>query len=174
MATKADIEHITQRNVESIAKLEADFDNGRTFGERLADWVTAGVGSWTFLISQATFMLVWMSLNILGWWHRWDPQPFVLLNLILVVQAAFSTPMILMSENRQMRLSERRNHLDLQINLLAEQENSEQLRLLRLLCEKLDISLDQQDQEFLEESPRPHTITRQIVDTLESNERQPS
>ena len=61
---------------------------------------------------------------------------------MLSFQAAYATPIILMSQNRQTRLSERRNHLDLQINLLAEQENTEQLRLIRLLCVKHGIALE--------------------------------
>lgn len=67
--------------------------------------------------------------------------PFVLLNLALSFQAAYASPIIMMSQNGQPRMSERRNHLDLQVNLLAEQENTEMLRLLRLLCERLEIQI---------------------------------
>ena len=130
---------LTQRNVELIARMEKASDTRRTSGERVADFVCAWMGSWTFLIVQSALLVLWMAVNILGWWMQWDPYPFVLLNLVLSFQAAFSTPIILMSQNRQARLTERRNHLDLQINLLAEQENTEQLRLLRLLCEKVGI-----------------------------------
>jgi uncharacterized membrane protein len=89
--------------------------------------------------------------------------------LILSFQAAFASLIILMSQNRQGRLNERRNHLDLQINLLAEQENTEQLLLLRLLCEKAGIRLDAKEGQAFEEATRPGEIVRQIIEAAESN-----
>lgn len=162
-----DIQEVTRRNVESIAKMETASINNRTFGERWADYVAACVGSWFFLIIQSVLLLVWMTMNVVALWTSWDPYPFVLLNLVLSFQAAFATPIILMSENRQARLSERRNHLDLQINMLAEQENTEQLRLLRLICEKIGIEIPDQEEKVLEESTDAGEITRQIVESVE-------
>jgi uncharacterized membrane protein len=159
---------ITQRNVELIAALEAAANQSRSPGERVADVVTAMVGSWTFLIVQFVLLVLWMIVNLVAWWSHWDPYPFVLLNLVLSFQAAFATPIILMSQNRQARLSERRNELDLQINLLAEQETTEQLRLLRLLCEKLQIGFDRSEEHAFEEAARPDKIVQQIVTVMES------
>lgn len=115
---------LTRRNVELIGQMEAAATQSRTTGERIADVVTSWVGSWAFLIVQSVLLALWITLNLLGVWTPWDPFPFVLLNLVLSFQAAFATPIILMSQNRQSRLAERRNHLDLQINLLAEQEST--------------------------------------------------
>ncbi len=167
MSTRSGLETITQRNVGSIAKMEAAAIQGRTLGEWVADRVATCVGSWTFLIIQSLILTLWMSLNLLGWWNSWDPYPFVMLNLALSFQAAFSTPIILMSGNRQARLSERRNHLELQINLLAEQENTEQLRLLRLLCQKVGIDTQRHEEPGLEETTNPEEIIRQIIETVE-------
>ena len=161
---KTDLADITKRNVEMIAKMEAAFDQRRNLGDRVADFVAAWVGSWTFLIVQSILLAIWMILNIFAWLQHWDPYPFILLNLVLSFQSAFATPIILMSQNRQARLSERRNHLDLQINLLAEQENTEQLRLLRLLCGKAGIPLDGVAHP-LEQPTQPADIFRQIGET---------
>jgi uncharacterized membrane protein len=114
---------------------------------------------------------MWMILNFVGAWMHWDPYPFILLNLVLSFQAAFATPIILMSQNRQGRLSDRRNHLDLQVNLLAEQENTEQLRLLRMVCEKLEIPFDRETEQAFEEALQPTEIVRQITETVESDTR---
>src|SRR5262245_59941872 len=130
------LDQITRRNVGLIAAMDKASECHRTFGERVADQIAAWVGSWTFLIIQSVLLVFWMLINLIGWWKQWDPYPFVLLNLVLSFQAAYAAPIILMSQNRQSRLTERRNYLDLQINLLAEQESTEQLHLLRLLCEK--------------------------------------
>ncbi|MDB5339369.1 MAG: hypothetical protein JWN70_4988 [Planctomycetaceae bacterium] len=157
------IQEVTRQNVEAIARMEEASINSRTFGEQLADQAAKWVGSWTFLMIQSALLVMWMIWNVLGP-QRWDAYPFVLLNLVLSFQAAFATPVILMSENRQARLSERRNQLDLQVNLLAEQENTEQLRLLRLLCEKAGIDLRAGVCKSLEEPIRPNDILEQIAE----------
>jgi uncharacterized membrane protein len=167
MKTSSRIQAITQHNVEEIAKLEEIATTGRTLGERVADFATKTVGSWPFLIVQSILLIFWMILNVLPILRPWDPYPFILLNLVLSFQAAFATPIILMSGNRQARLSERRNELDLQINLLAEQENTEQLRLLRLLCEKAGIPLKNSEAPVFEEAIKPDTIVQQMADIAE-------
>jgi uncharacterized membrane protein len=169
---KPAMKDITRRNVDLIAKMEAALENSRTSRERLADLVALWVGSWTFLIVQTIMLTIWLSLNIAAWWKHWDPYPFILLNLVLAFQAAYAAPIILMSQNRQARLSDLRNRLDLQINLLAEQENTEQLLLLRLLCEKAGIRLDDQMAQALEERTNPDEIARQIVKSVKSKKEQ--
>jgi uncharacterized membrane protein len=167
--TKSVIKDITQRNIELIAQMEKAAETGRTFGETVADLVARVVGSWTFLIVQSVILGIWMILNLVGAWMHWDPYPFILLNLVLSFQAAFATPIILMSQNRQGRLNDRRNHLDLQVNLLAEQENTEQLRLLRMVCEKLEIPFDREKERAFEEAIEPTEIVRQITETVEAD-----
>ncbi|HYW26120.1 MAG TPA: DUF1003 domain-containing protein [Terriglobales bacterium] len=73
-----------------------------TVGERLADSIAAGIGSWTFLIVQTVLVLLWVALNLLGLFaFRWDPYPFILLNLMFSVQAAYTGPVLLLAGNRQ-------------------------------------------------------------------------
>ena len=73
-----------------------------TAGERLADSIAAGIGSWTFLIVQTILVLLWVALNLLGLFaFRWDPYPFILLNLMFSVQAAYTGPVLLLAGNRQ-------------------------------------------------------------------------
>ncbi|HNF42999.1 MAG TPA: DUF1003 domain-containing protein, partial [Ferruginibacter sp.] len=57
-------------------------------GQRLADWVANGMGSWRFIIWQTIFVLLWMALNVVGFFYHWDAYPFILLNLIFSTQAA--------------------------------------------------------------------------------------
>jgi uncharacterized membrane protein len=76
-------------------------DEGLTMGQRVADRVAGTMGSWRFIITQATIMVIWIMLNLVGWFYHWDIYPFVLLNLAMSAQAAFATPLILMSQNRQ-------------------------------------------------------------------------
>jgi uncharacterized membrane protein len=82
------------------------FGNRRTLGERVADSVAAHVGSWPFIIIQSVLLLMWVVAN--GFLiHNWlggkpfDPFPFILLNLVLAFQAAYTGPVVMMSQNRQ-------------------------------------------------------------------------
>jgi uncharacterized membrane protein len=72
-----------------------------TFGERLADAIASGIGSWRFLIVQTVAVLAWVSLNVVGLVNHWDPFPFILLNLLFSVQAAYTGPVLLLAGNRQ-------------------------------------------------------------------------
>ena len=72
-----------------------------TRGELLADTIAAGIGSWRFLIIQTIAVLLWVGLNIVGLVRRWDPFPFILLNLLFSVQAAYTGPVLLLAGNRQ-------------------------------------------------------------------------
>lgn len=72
-----------------------------TGGDRLADLLTNWIGSWTLIVVQCVLLALWIALNTIGWRERWDPYPFILLNLALSFQAAFAAPIILMSQNRQ-------------------------------------------------------------------------
>ena len=158
---------ITNRNVQTIIEMERAVEQQRSVGERVADRFVAIVGSWTFIIVQSILLLIWVALNLSAWVYRWDPYPFILLNLALSFQAAYATPIIMMSQNREEKITTRRNHLDLQINLLAEQEGTETLRLLRKLCDHAGIPMDDVSQS-LEEATRPEDLVQQIDQVREA------
>lgn len=117
---------------------EKDIDE-RTFGERLADTVASGMGSWKFIIIQTVFVGIWMTLNVVGIIHHWDPFPFILLNLLFSTQAAYAAPIIMMSQNRQSARDRDQAQADFETNVIAKQEIEElQIRLARIEDEKLD------------------------------------
>ena len=162
------IDELTQRNVAIIAEMERAEANVRSRGERVADRIAAWVGSWTFIISQTVILLLWITLNVVAWINHWDPYPFILLNLALSFQSAYAAPILMISQNRQAKLNERRNHLDLQINMLAEQETTEILRLLRTLCKHSGLNLAESDgQRALQEETKHAEIVKQIQGELE-------
>ena len=161
----AALSSLTRRNVEAIAEMEAVSEQMRTRGERLSDVIARQIGSWPFLVGQVVLLGVWMLLNTIVWITHWDTYPYVLLNLALSFQAAFAGPIIMMSQNRQSRLAERRNQLDLQINLLAEQENTEMLRLLRLLYAKSGVPPEELTAtDALSQQTRPGALADQIAE----------
>jgi len=102
-----------------------------TAGQRIADSVAATMGSWTFIIIQSILLMLWIALNITAYVKRWDPYPFILLNLALSFQAAYAAPFIMMSQNRQQDIDRQSAENDYQINIKAELE-------IELLHQKLD------------------------------------
>src|SRR5579864_3685474 len=72
-----------------------------TLGERIADRAASGIGSWRFLIIQTIAVALWVVLNVVGLVNHWDPFPFILLNLLFSVQAAYTGPVLLLAGNRQ-------------------------------------------------------------------------
>jgi uncharacterized membrane protein len=101
-------------------------------GQRLADGVAATIGSWRFIIIQSTAIVLWITGNVLTGSKAWDAYPFILLNLLLSFQAAYTAPAIMMSQNRQSELDRKHAENDYEINVKAELE-------IELLHEKIDI-----------------------------------
>ena len=99
-----------------------EFKEQMTFGQRVADRVAEIIGSWRFIIIQSTMLAVWIALNITAYIYRWDPYPFILLNLALSFQAAYAAPIIMMSQNRQSEKDHLQAKNDYEVNLKAELE----------------------------------------------------
>jgi uncharacterized membrane protein len=93
-----------------------------TFGQRLADAVARVLGSWPFIIAQTMLVFAWIALNAYAWTVRWDPYPFILLNLMFSVQAAYAAPVIMMSQNRQAERDRYQAQADADTNTKAECE----------------------------------------------------
>ena len=110
-----------------------------TFGDRIADSVANGMGSWKFIIWQTIIVIFWMALNVVGFIRHWDVYPFILLNLIFSTQAAYAAPIIMMSQNRQNKRDREQAQNDYQTNTEAKLEiEALQIHLNKLETEKLD------------------------------------
>ena len=101
----------------------------RTMGERIADRASAGIGSWKFIIIQTFLVIVWVIVNATGFLLRWDAYPFILLNLMFSVQAAYTGPILLLAGNRQAAKD----------RALAERDDSEIGLLLKLQQEQCSV-----------------------------------
>jgi len=102
-----------------------------TIGQRFADVIAAMMGSWRFILIQSLILMIWIGLNITAYVQRWDPYPFILLNLVLSFQAAYTAPFIMMSQNRQQDIDRKAAENDYQVNIKAELE-------IELLHQKID------------------------------------
>jgi uncharacterized membrane protein len=109
-------DHAAVRNVNDIIEERA------SLGHRAADWVAATVGSWPFIIVQSLLLTAWVVVNVVGYIRHWDPYPFILMNLLLSLQAAYTAPIIMMSQNRQAERDRIEAHNDFLVNQKAEVE----------------------------------------------------
>jgi uncharacterized membrane protein len=124
------LRRMVSRNVNEVAEEQL------TIGQRIADAVADMIGSWGFILFQSTALTIWIILNITAWVNHWDPYPFILLNLMLSFQAAYSGPFIMMSQNRQAAKDRIAAEIDHQVNQKAELE-------VGLLLQRMD-DLEQQ------------------------------
>ncbi|HPH87893.1 MAG TPA: DUF1003 domain-containing protein [Chitinophagales bacterium] len=115
-----------------------------TVGQRLADSVASGMGSWRFIIIQTIIVVIWMSLNVVGFVQHWDAYPFILLNLLFSTQAAYAAPIIMMAQNRQSDRDRAQAQADYQTNLDSKLEIEALQKQLNLIeTEKLDKIIQQ-------------------------------
>ena len=118
----------------------------RTINQKLADKVAKTIGSWPFIIWQTVFVLIWMSVNVVGFFYHWDAYPFILLNLLFSTQAAYAAPIIMMSQNRQNERDrvqaqkdyETNTQAKLEIELLQEKLNSIEINKLDKIIRMLE------------------------------------
>lgn len=129
------------RNVRTIADFEERALASRTLGERLGDALARVIGTTAFAALHLIWFGVWIALNvgIVGRVRPFDPFPFSLLTMIVSLEAIFLSLVLVISQNRLTRQAEKRSHLDLQINLLAEEESTKALQLLASIAEHLGV-----------------------------------
>lgn len=102
-----------------------------TISARLADLMAARIGSWRFLLIQSSILGLWIAVNVVVWARHWDPYPFILLNLCLSFQAAYTGPILLISANRQAARDRARDELEAREVEELHAMNRQQLLLLR-------------------------------------------
>ncbi|MBA2964313.1 MULTISPECIES: DUF1003 domain-containing protein [Ramlibacter] len=157
------VRDLVRRNISRMRQMEEWSKRDRSFADRAADAVARFCGQMGFVWIHAVLFAAWLGWNTLPHLPHFDPYPFTFLTLCVSLEAIFLSAFILISQNYEMRLTERRTQLDLQINLLAEQENTKMLALLQQIARKMGV-LDEDDPEVaaLSEAVRPEMIGRLI------------
>jgi uncharacterized membrane protein len=146
-------EHPVGHNIQAIAELERIVMEERSPVDRVTAAVTRIAGSTTFIAIHALWFGTWIALNLTR--YAFDPYPFALLNLIVALEAVFLTSIVLMTQTQMSRLANRRAHIDLQVNLLAEQELTAMLHMLHALCASAGVKVtirDERVQQLLKET----------------------
>lgn len=162
-STAPSVEQLTEKNVETVKRLEEQARKQRTPTDRLAEKIASFCGSMTFVWVHILWFGGWILLNVVPGIRHVDPFPFTFLTLIVSLEAIFLSTFILISQNLDSRISERRSHLDLQLNLLSEQENTKMIFMLHAIAEKVGADLSQDPQlQALSEETQPERLIEQI------------
>ena len=157
----------TEGNIVKIADIEKAQKAGRTSGEKVSEIIAVFCGSMTFVYVHIFWFAAWIVINSVFTQFQFDPFPYTFLTLVVSLEAIFLSTFILISQNHETQLTERRNHLDLQINLLSEQENTKMIELLQLIAIKVGVPEDDVDTKALLEPMEPGKIVDQITDAIE-------
>jgi len=157
------VEELTGQNIEKVAKLEQAAREQQTSVDRIAEYIANFCGSMSFVWVHVVWFGGWILLNSIPGLRHVDPFPFTFLTLIVSLEAIFLSTFILISQNLETRISERRSHLDLQLNMLSEQENTKMIAILLAIAEKVgaDLSHDPSLKAFSEDT-MPEKLVEQI------------
>jgi uncharacterized membrane protein len=147
-----------RRNIEAVANMEEKHLSSRRTGDKVADIFAAFSGSMTFVVLHIVIYGAWIPINlhIVPFIPVFDPYPFMLLSMVVSLEAIFLSTFVLMKQNRMSKRADSRAHLDLQINLLAEREMTMVLQMLRQIGTRVgvrDRSLDRELDELTDETP---------------------
>jgi uncharacterized membrane protein len=139
-----------RRNIAAVRDLAAEVRRGRTRLDRLTDTISRFAGSPRFLAAQVLAVAGWVAVNTTSGPGRFDPYPFEFLNFVLAVEAILLSTIVLMAQNRQGKESAEQAELHLQIGLLAEQEATKMLEMLRAIHTRLGLDAAARDPELRE------------------------
>ena len=158
------VAELTEENVRTIRRIEAELHAQRSPMDRLADRVLEAVGSSALLWAHVVAVAAWIVYNTWPAVDPFDRFPFILLTLTASVEAIFLDILILISQRHAAHISERRSQLALQINLLTEQENTQMLALLHELTQALGVrSADDPGLHALKQATQAQTVAEQIA-----------
>jgi uncharacterized membrane protein len=128
-----------QEQIDLVARHEQEFVHRRTRSERVGDALGASIGSLWFVGVHVCWIGVWIVLNVSPATHHFDPSPFPLLDTIVAIEAIFLASFILMRQSRMSRRADERDHLILQILILAEREITAVLGIERQLAARMGL-----------------------------------
>jgi uncharacterized membrane protein len=160
----------SQSHIDSIVRQEEEALERRSRSERLADAVGSFAGSLPFVLIHLILLIVWLMANTgrIPGVRRFDPFPFSLLGVIVAIEAVVLSSFILMRQNRMMRRGELRDHLNLQVDLLAEKEITKVLQMVRAICGQMGLQNIMADKEIrdLSQTTSIESLTQTLDDRL--------
>jgi uncharacterized membrane protein len=137
-------------NIQAIVDLEEGKDRQRSLSDRIADMIGSFAGTVVFVLVHLIWFGLWTAINVgsLRLGPAFDPYPFQLLCMLVSLEGVLLSTFVLIRQNRMSLRADRRSHLDLQINLLAEKEVSKVIQMLERISDRLEVPVDQETKEM--------------------------
>ena len=156
---------VVERNICTLIELRQQMERNKSASDHLADWITAKAGSMTFVVFHVAWFGAWIVLNTprLSPIEPFDAFPFSLLTMVVSLEAIFLSAFILITQNRQSEIADRRNDLDLQIDLLAEYEITRILTLVDAIADRLGVEAGQDPElDELKDDVKPDAVLHEM------------
>src|SRR5687767_11120594 len=161
-----------RRRLKAVDSFQAKHYGKRTLIERITDRIASFSGSILFLVINVLFFTIWILLNSKLFADKpYDPFPFVLLTTFVSLEAIILSIFVLISQNRQARISDLRQEVDMQINMIAEEEITKIIQLVAGLYSalKIDVQEDKELKKMLEPTDWDK-IEKRLEDQLQSEQ----
>jgi uncharacterized membrane protein len=167
--------NVVERNIDAIDEYRREAEESRTFRDRIADVVTRFSGSIPFIYFHVLWFGIWILANLeIGGFPAFDPFPFGLLTTIVSLEAIFLSTFVLVSQNRQAAISERRSELDLQFDLLAEYEVTRILKLMDAMAKKMNLEeCDTEEIKELKKDVKPEAVLQELENKVDEHNHRP-
>ena len=159
---------VIRENIDAVATLEQQFLDRRGRVDRFVDQVADFTGTLTFVAIHITGFALWLAINVgyLPLLPRFDPYPFALLSTVVSCEAVLLSAFVLMKQNRMATRADERDHLHLQINLLAEKEITKMLQTLTLICDHMGVKTDDPQLRELSEDTAVDDLAQELRDKV--------
>lgn len=161
------------RNIHTVLDVQRNEDLQRSTQDRVADTITGFIGTMAFIYLHLVLFGGWLILNtvqIPGIPH-WDPYPFSIVAVLATMEAIFLSTFVLISQNRQSAIAEKRAHLDLQVSLLTEHEVTQLIGMVEAIASHLGIENHRMPEiEELKRDVRPEVVLDTIDQIISDKE----
>jgi uncharacterized membrane protein len=158
------VPRVIHQNIATLVAAKDEVDRSRGLQDHLADVITAFSGTMTFVYMHLIWFMVWLTWNlVLAPDQAFDPYPFGMLTTIVSLEAIFLSTFVLITQNRQAHIADRRADLDIQVNLLAEHEITRLLRLSHAIAKRLNVEAeDVGELQELKQDVEPRVVLEQL------------
>jgi uncharacterized membrane protein len=164
----SEVARAVHQNVDAVVKLEEQFLRNRGWSDRIADSIAGFSGSLTFVAIHVVVYGLWIVVNA-GWIRgvpKFDPFPYMLLSMVVSLEAIFLSTFVLIKQNRMSRREDLRAHLDLQINLLTEREMTLVLQILQRISAGVGVRLSSKELEELSAFTKVEDLATELRERL--------
>jgi uncharacterized membrane protein len=165
-----EVAEVVKKNVRTMLHLRNQVESKKGLQQKFSSSIPKYAGRLSFVYCQATFMTLWVFINLsfVPYFPHFDPFPFSLLGLITTTEAIFLAIFILINQNRMSEVAKRREELDIQVALLTEHEVTRLIQLVDTIAIHLKISSKEPEIQDLKKEIQPDKVLEVIESEIDN------